>query len=363
MKRIEFIKYSLNGNTFVLLEEVNGTVLSESEKSRFAYVSTNPYFGIGADNLIVIQDCSPDVLTGINQERHYWEDLPANGNTDFIFRMFEPSGVEAFSCGNGLLCVADHFNQQHRAESYKVLTQVPTKRPFVNTIGFNSNNRLTYVNMGGPRKPPDSIMKSSMMTPLNGTICEIRNLPVTFYNPLLIPFKRSVALDISGYLVFVGEPHLVIFTQTGISEPEVADAMFVSKNGDSSEGGIESIAQTYSSWIVHFIGSCINRSCVSLFPVGINVNFVRMIENDRTLEYRCFERGIYHETLACGSGAIAASVVARELDMLHKDAIVVRPHRCRWHRPTAGFVVKKDKNDWYLFGTPECLYRGEISFP
>ena len=362
MKRIEFIKYSLNGNTFVLFEETDEPVLTESEKSRFAYLSTNPYFGIGADNLIIIQDCNPDILTGINRQRHYWEDPPEHGTIDVIFRMFEPSGIEAFSCGNGLLCVADHFNRQHRTENCKVLTQVPTKHPFVNIIGFNSERQLTYVNMGGPRKPPNSIMKSSSLTPFNDTICEIRNLPVTFYSPLEIPFKRSVPLDLSGYLVFVGEPHFVIFTETGISEPEISDAMFVSKNCASSEGGPESVDQIYSSWIVHFIGTCINRSYGSLFPVGINVNFVRTVPEHGILEYRCFERGIYHETLACGSGAIAASAVARELGIIQDNCITVWPHRCRWYRPSAQFHVKRDGNDWYLLGSPEFLYKGEIPF-
>ena len=166
-------------------------------------------------------------------------------------------------------------------------------------------------------------------------------------------------MDISGYVLFTGEPHLVIFTENGFSNKEISEVMFGSCSMDPGE---ESISKSYSSWIVHFIGTTINRTYASFFPVGININFVRIVDGHQSIEYRCFERGINHETLACGSGAVAVSQVACELGLLVDDQVVVRPHRCRWHRPTAEFNVKRNGDDWYLFGSPEYLFEGEISF-
>jgi diaminopimelate epimerase len=45
------------------------------------------------------------------------------------------------------------------------------------------------------------------------------------------------------------------------------------------------------------------------FPGGINVNFVQAVD-PHTLHQRTFERGVEGETLACGTGAVASSVVS-----------------------------------------------------
>jgi diaminopimelate epimerase len=45
------------------------------------------------------------------------------------------------------------------------------------------------------------------------------------------------------------------------------------------------------------------------FPQGINVNFVQVLDR-HTLWQRTFERGVEGETLACGTGAAASSVIS-----------------------------------------------------
>ena len=45
------------------------------------------------------------------------------------------------------------------------------------------------------------------------------------------------------------------------------------------------------------------------FPQGINVNFVQALDG-HTLWQRTFERGVEGETLACGTGAVASSVIS-----------------------------------------------------
>lgn len=51
------------------------------------------------------------------------------------------------------------------------------------------------------------------------------------------------------------------------------------------------------------------RHHTALFPSGINVNFAQ-INSDGSMHLRTFERGIEGETLACGTGAAAAVVIA-----------------------------------------------------
>ncbi len=54
------------------------------------------------------------------------------------------------------------------------------------------------------------------------------------------------------------------------------------------------------------------RHHTELFPGGTNVNFVEPL-SEESLRIRTFERGVEDETLACGTGCVAAAVVSYRL--------------------------------------------------
>lgn len=58
---------------------------------------------------------------------------------------------------------------------------------------------------------------------------------------------------------------------------------------------------------IHRLGSAIRHHAD--FPQGINVNFIQVVDR-HTLWQRTFERGVEGETLACGTGAVASSVIS-----------------------------------------------------
>ena len=58
---------------------------------------------------------------------------------------------------------------------------------------------------------------------------------------------------------------------------------------------------------IHRLGAAVRHHAD--FPQGINVNFVQVVDR-HTLWQRTFERGVEGETLACGTGAVASSVVS-----------------------------------------------------
>jgi len=61
---------------------------------------------------------------------------------------------------------------------------------------------------------------------------------------------------------------------------------------------------------IHRLGAAIRHH--PDFPQGINVNFVQVVDG-HTLWQRTFERGVEGETLACGTGAVASSVISAML--------------------------------------------------
>jgi diaminopimelate epimerase len=50
-------------------------------------------------------------------------------------------------------------------------------------------------------------------------------------------------------------------------------------------------------------------------PAGTNANFIN-VTGDSSLDIRTYERGVEEETLACGTGIVASSLIAAKLDMV-----------------------------------------------
>ena len=68
-----------------------------------------------------------------------------------------------------------------------------------------------------------------------------------------------------------------------------------------------------SSDSIHRLGAAIRHHAD--FPHGVNVNFVQVMDR-HTICQRTFERGVEGETLACGTGAVASSVIGALLGLV-----------------------------------------------
>jgi len=345
MKKIPFVKYTMHGNNFVIVDEIDKSLLTESEKFRFAYQATNMNYGVGSDNFLVIQPWASETLEEIKDFRNYWKMFPSlgadeagSGDAEYIFRMFEPDGKEAFSCGNGLICISDYLYQKYDVESARMMTEIPTRSPKAVTIGTDSKEELNWANMGPPR------ISSNTNTVLSHKIEPI-DIQIKLPENGLSNSEKEISMKFSGYLVFTGEPHLVIFTELGFSPAKMASLIF-----DSS-------SMRDSGALLNKIGRSLNED-TQRFPEGININFVRL--NSGVLEYRTFERGINHETQACGTGAVAVSFVAKHLNLISTDKITIWPYLSRRHNPNAQICVRKDKDDYILYGKPSLLFDGNF---
>lgn len=92
------------------------------------------------------------------------------------------------------------------------------------------------------------------------------------------------------------------------------------------------------------------RSADAVGPAGANYDLV--MPTDRGLEMRTWERGVEGETLACGTGAVAAAYVASAvLDVSLPVAVRVRSG--------LELTVGRDESGWWLQGEARPVFRGE----
>ncbi len=92
-------------------------------------------------------------------------------------------------------------------------------------------------------------------------------------------------------------------------------------------------------------------------PAGTNANFVH-VRCGNAIDLRTYERGVEDETLACGTGSIAAAVVSGLLGKVEPPVTV---------RTRSGFdltihfgLSQKRVHDVFLEGDARVIYRGEL---
>jgi diaminopimelate epimerase len=196
---------------------------------------------------------------------------------------------------------------------------------------------------------------------VDGAIDVIEALKIRFRKHDLKPYTSKSELTISGYLVFTGEPHLVVLADSGLSIPDLGPMLFVEGIKMPAPNGQIEKRVGFGSWLINHIGLFVNKTYRDMFPAGISINFVRVDQDQHLAEYRCFERGIDKETLACGTGALAVSYVVHQLGLLKENPICLWPHRCRWHEAQAQIIVEH-KDGWLLSGHPAYLYDGQFRY-
>jgi len=106
---------------------------------------------------------------------------------------------------------------------------------------------------------------------------------------------------------------------------------------------------------VHDTGYAV-RNNNTLFPEGTNVNFLQVTGPD-SLSVRTFERGVEAETLACGTGAVAAALMSYRLGKVSSTSVSVTVK--------SGDVLKvefsEDMREVFLSGPAKVVYTGTVS--
>jgi diaminopimelate epimerase len=101
--------------------------------------------------------------------------------------------------------------------------------------------------------------------------------PTDFRSDLLLTAGSS---SFKAHFVNTGAPHLVVF------------------DDDLERVDVETVGRQI-------------RNLDRFAPEGANVNFARILASDR-IQIRTYERGVEHETLACGTGSVACAIIASQ---------------------------------------------------
>lgn len=176
-------------------------------------------------------------------------------------RIFNADGTEAEMCGNGVRCIA------HFAASLVCSGQTAPR--------FNLSIEAMHQKIHAAIE--------------NGTIVTVAPPPKETIAMKVVPVGE---LSLTTYFIDTGVPHAILF------------------KGQIDETAFPSIAPRIRHHNV-------------FAPKGTNVNFVELLP-DRSVRLRTYERGVEGETLACGTGAMAAALAAASLHGL-ESPVTVRP--------------------------------------
>jgi diaminopimelate epimerase len=198
--------------------------------------------------------------------------LDASFTTDIRLKIFESQGPEADMCGNGIRCVAAYLCEKLNKSDLIIETNDGIKH--IKKIGSKYQ-----VNMGKLRTKMKDMDKYFIFDFPGDEL--LLNKTINF----------SEVGKINVSIVNSSEPHCVIFV-------EDVDKEDINKFGKNI---------------------CENKK---LFPYGININLVE-VNGRNILKIRTYERGVFHETLACGTGATASAAVAYILGKIKGNQIEV----------------------------------------
>ncbi|MEO8277922.1 MAG: diaminopimelate epimerase [Thermoanaerobaculia bacterium] len=146
-----------------------------------------------------------------------------------------------------------------------------------------------------------------------------------------LPRKRTVEIGgvtHEGWFVTVGVPHLVLPWPVSLAQAPVAQ-----------------------------LGAAL-RAHAEFAPAGTNVDFVRFPSPNR-MEIRSFERGVEAETLACGTGVLAATAVGLQLNLAKLPLTATT--RGGFELTVDGQTVDSALRNWSLAGDARLLGTIELT--
>ncbi|RZW19604.1 MAG: diaminopimelate epimerase [Desulfobulbaceae bacterium] len=160
-------------------------------------------------------------------------------------------------------------------------------------------------------------------------IGEQEHVRVTMTSPFDYQDSQLISVDESEKEVFsinTGVPHAVVFV-------------------DSDNPPVENWGRTL-------------RYHEQFEPAGTNVNFVKILDDEELL-VRTYERGVEAETMACGTGVVAAAIVAARQGLVESPVDVTTTGG---EQLVVHFELQENNiGDVHLQGAARIIYEAELS--
>lgn len=229
---------------------------------------------------------------------------------DFKMRIFNADGTEAEMCGNGARCAA----------LWKAFF---SRRKSKGKIKFDTKAGIIEAELIKRIKNDKNVFAAEIKAKVTESFGLEENIPVTIMG-------RKIKIN----YINTGVPHVVIFTE-----------------------GLINID-------VERIGRLIRRH-KKFMPEGTNVNFIEPVE-DGKIKIRTYERGVEAETLACGTGSIAAAIIYSMKRKGSKDKYNsiqnIKIQTKGGETLKVSFKIDDEKiEDVWLEGKASCIYQGQIA--
>lgn len=203
---------------------------------------------------------------GVGCDQLLLVEKPTNIHADFRYRIFNADGGEVEQCGNGARCFVRFVHEKNLTDKTQICVETANGLIYPKL----EDNGLVTVNMGEPRFEPLQIPFIADQSALTYSL-NINNMQV----------------EIST--VSMGNPHAVQIVESIDNAPLQTQGPLIENHPQ--------------------------------FPQRVNAGFMQII-NPHEIKLRVFERGA-GETLACGTGACAATVAGIRLGKLQSPVKVV----------------------------------------
>jgi diaminopimelate epimerase len=224
---------------------------------------------------------------------------------DFTMEYFNADGSSGSLCGNGARC-AILFAKNLDKLKFK-------KTNFV-------SNQIVY----------------------SGEFISGEEIRFNLANPKKLKLNFKVKADsqlITANFIDTGSPHIVIF---------IDQVLLAANNPTKFYNNINEIP-------IVTIGREI-RNLPEFAPGGVNVNFVQ-VENG-FIKIRTYERGVEDETLACGTGSVAAAIITKIVKNFSSPVTLITRGNDKLF---VNFVSEKNEfSNVSLTGPAKIIFTGEI---